>query len=136
MWYLLVPLLTILALAGSSGTLDTIFAAGHAATVGFQDLFVALHEWSGLPWWCTVVLTTVSLRAILTTPLYIYQQRAIARLEVLHPELREWTTAIQYKGRAISRLKGLDADTALAEIQVMDILLLWVLVRVVEPNTI
>lgn len=38
-----------------------------------QDGLVILHDSTGLPWWATIILSTVALRSIVTLPFTIYQ---------------------------------------------------------------
>lgn len=38
-----------------------------------QDSLLWMHDCTGLPWWVVIVLTTISLRTLLTLPLSFYQ---------------------------------------------------------------
>lgn len=38
-----------------------------------QDGLVFLHDTTGLPWWATIVVSTVLLRTIITLPFAVYQ---------------------------------------------------------------
>ena len=67
-----------------------------------QHVVGALHDATGLPWWATIALLTVGVRACLTTPAFITQQRAIARYEGLMPELHQWRSALEHKHRALA----------------------------------
>jgi membrane protein insertase Oxa1/YidC/SpoIIIJ len=40
-----------------------------------QELFVASHEQLGLPWWVTVIATTLAVRLFITFPLKVFQVR-------------------------------------------------------------
>ncbi|BES87728.1 60Kd inner membrane protein [Nesidiocoris tenuis] len=64
-----------------------------SATEVMRSLAVNVHDWTGLPWWGTVVLMTFSLRAFITFPLAIYQNYVLAKVENLSkldmPELSE-----------------------------------------------
>lgn len=53
----------------------------------FQDGLVHLHDTTGLPWWATIVLSTVLLRSVITLPLTVYQQKISARLEMIAAEM-------------------------------------------------
>ncbi|XP_060535800.1 cytochrome c oxidase assembly protein COX18, mitochondrial [Cylas formicarius] len=46
-----------------------------------QNLLVTVHDATGLPWWASIIGTTVMLRTCLTLPLAVYQNRVLARLE-------------------------------------------------------
>ena len=49
---------------GGGGVLDAMLETGTAATVWFQDGLVWAHALSGLPWWGTIMLTTIGLRLV------------------------------------------------------------------------
>lgn len=38
-----------------------------------QDSLLLLHDYTGLPWWSIIILTTVMMRTIVTLPLSFYQ---------------------------------------------------------------
>lgn len=52
-----------------------------------QQALVELHDFSGLPWWASVVLSTVLMRTVVTLPLAIYQNKIVARLEKITLEM-------------------------------------------------
>lgn len=52
-----------------------------------QKLLLTLHDTTGLPWWASIVCTTVLLRTCVTLPLAIYQQYILAKLENLKLEM-------------------------------------------------
>jgi mitochondrial inner membrane protein COX18 len=66
-----------------------------------QESLTQLHDMSGLPWWSTIILSTVLLRGFITLPLAIYQNKVLAKVEKLKDEM----PAI---------VKELKAETALA----------------------
>ncbi|PNF30632.1 Mitochondrial inner membrane protein COX18 [Cryptotermes secundus] len=49
-----------------------------------QDFLLFIHNSSGLPWWTTIILTTVFLRTAVTLPLAFYQNYILAKVENLH----------------------------------------------------
>lgn len=53
----------------------------------FKTCLVTLHDTSGMPWWATIICTTVALRTIITLPLAIYQNYILAKFENLHLEM-------------------------------------------------
>lgn len=69
-------------LNGMFTSLSNSAAVGH-----FQDGLVRLHDTTGLPWWATIILSTVMLRTIITLPLTVYQYRITARLEQITAEM-------------------------------------------------
>eukprot|EP00035_Acanthoeca_spectabilis_P035714 m.35926 g.35926 ORF g.35926 m.35926 type:complete len:458 (+) comp7509_c0_seq1:162-1535(+) len=68
-----------------------------------QHVVGSLHAATGLPWWATIAVLTVGIRASLTTPAFVFQQRTIARYEELLPELRQWRAALEHKHRELAR---------------------------------
>lgn len=53
----------------------------------FQEHLVLLHDITGLPWWATIVLSTVALRTVITLPLAIYSNKVSAKLENITVEM-------------------------------------------------
>lgn len=53
----------------------------------FQQGLVQMHDITGLPWWATVILSTVLLRTVVTLPFAIYQNKISARIELLTLEM-------------------------------------------------
>uniref|UniRef100_A0A182KAL1 Membrane insertase YidC/Oxa/ALB C-terminal domain-containing protein n=1 Tax=Anopheles christyi TaxID=43041 RepID=A0A182KAL1_9DIPT len=54
-----------------------------------QHEMINLHDFTGLPWWATIVLTTVGLRTLVTLPLAVYQNKILTRLEQISLEMPE-----------------------------------------------
>nr|XP_024215608.1 cytochrome c oxidase assembly protein COX18, mitochondrial isoform X2 [Halyomorpha halys] len=42
---------------------------------------ISVHDTTGLPWWGTVIFTTIMLRALITLPLAAYQASIVAKIE-------------------------------------------------------
>lgn len=38
-----------------------------------QDSLLWVHDYTGLPWWLVIVLTTITMRTMVTLPLFFYQ---------------------------------------------------------------
>lgn len=53
----------------------------------FQHGLVNLHDITGLPWWATIILSTILLRSCITVPLTIYQNKILARIELISMEM-------------------------------------------------
>lgn len=53
----------------------------------FQQGLVQMHDITGLPWWATVILSTVLLRTVVTLPFAIYQNKISAKIELLTLEM-------------------------------------------------
>ncbi|XP_029171298.1 cytochrome c oxidase assembly protein COX18, mitochondrial isoform X2 [Nylanderia fulva] len=54
-----------------------------------QDSLLWMHDYTGLPWWSVIVLTTIMMRTMITLPLALYQQYIFAKLENLKYEMDE-----------------------------------------------
>lgn len=54
-----------------------------------QDAILQLHDASGLPWWSTIIVSTVLLRGLITFPLAIYQSKILAKVEKITGEMPE-----------------------------------------------
>lgn len=52
-----------------------------------QDTLTTIHDYSGLPWWASIVVSTILSRTLITLPLAIYQHKIMARLELLALEM-------------------------------------------------
>ncbi|XP_017462416.1 PREDICTED: mitochondrial inner membrane protein COX18-like [Rhagoletis zephyria] len=52
-----------------------------------QEALTAIHDYSGLPWWASIVVSTMLFRTVITLPLAIYQNKIMARLELLALEM-------------------------------------------------
>ncbi|CAJ1936406.1 unnamed protein product [Sphenostylis stenocarpa] len=85
----------------TDATIDTV--ASQAATVnevaiaaadsflpvmGLQYVIDAIHSYTGLNWWASIVLTTLLIRSA-TVPLLINQLKATAKLRLMRPRLEE-----------------------------------------------
>lgn len=54
-----------------------------------QDSLLWMHDYTGLPWWSVIVLSTIIMRTAITLPLSLYQQYIFAKLENLKYEMNE-----------------------------------------------
>ncbi|XP_011881073.1 PREDICTED: mitochondrial inner membrane protein COX18 isoform X2 [Vollenhovia emeryi] len=54
-----------------------------------QDSLLMVHDYTGLPWWLIIVLTTIIMRTTVTLPLSFYQLYILAKLENLRSEMNE-----------------------------------------------
>lgn len=52
-----------------------------------QQGLISLHDYSGLPWWASIVVSTILVRTAVTLPLSIYQNKIVARLEKISLEM-------------------------------------------------
>ena len=54
-----------------------------------QTKLVLIHDVTGLPWWATLTIVTLSIRSLVTLPLSIYQQKILFKYESLRPEIEK-----------------------------------------------
>ncbi|XP_046651204.1 cytochrome c oxidase assembly protein COX18, mitochondrial-like [Daphnia pulicaria] len=80
--------------AASTATGNTTFLSqiysdlsGSSWVVNTQHLLETVHDYTHLPWWATIVVSTISLRLAITLPLAAYQHIIYARLGNLKPEM-------------------------------------------------
>lgn len=52
-----------------------------------QNFLVKYHDLTGLPWWATIITTTILLRTFITLPLAVYQNYIMAKVKNLHLEM-------------------------------------------------
>ncbi|ORZ12180.1 60Kd inner membrane protein-domain-containing protein [Lobosporangium transversale] len=71
----------------------------------------------GLPWWATIFCATFLLRTAITTPVAIYQQRAVGRMMMLTPVLQAWLETLKASVSIDHKLKDRDYSTFNQEIQ-------------------
>ncbi|XP_045140232.1 cytochrome c oxidase assembly protein COX18, mitochondrial isoform X3 [Echinops telfairi] len=55
---------------------------------GAEELLLTAHAATGLPWWASILLTTVAVRGAVTLPLAAYQHYILAKVENLQPEIK------------------------------------------------
>lgn len=54
-----------------------------------QNMVIMIHDQSGLPWWASIMLTTVLIRSLVTLPLSLYQNYVLAKLAHVSIEMTE-----------------------------------------------
>lgn len=52
-----------------------------------QQGLIEIHDFTGLPWWASIVVTTFLFRSLVTLPLTIYQHKITARIEKISLEM-------------------------------------------------
>ncbi|XP_036783428.2 cytochrome c oxidase assembly protein COX18, mitochondrial isoform X3 [Manis pentadactyla] len=62
--------------------------ATSAPVQGTEQMLLCAHTATGLPWWGSILLTTVALRGAVTLPLAAYQHYILAKVENLQPEIK------------------------------------------------
>lgn len=58
-----------------------------APVTNCQEAIIQIHDFSGLPWWSTIIISTFMLRAAITFPLAIYQSKVLAKVEKVSQEM-------------------------------------------------
>uniref|UniRef100_A0A8D0U358 Membrane insertase YidC/Oxa/ALB C-terminal domain-containing protein n=1 Tax=Sus scrofa TaxID=9823 RepID=A0A8D0U358_PIG len=71
---------------GAGGWYEAL--ATSAPVQGAEDVLLNVHSATGLPWWGSILLTTVALRGAITLPLAAYQHYILAKVENLQPEIK------------------------------------------------
>jgi len=56
-----------------------------------QQFIISFHEFTGTPWWATIMLSAVALRLVITLPLTVFQVGKIP-LNLIPTNLRELFT--------------------------------------------
>ena len=87
----------------SAGELEHVVAAEPVQLA--QTVFEQCHTLTGLPWWGTIIATTLCLRLALTLPLAIYSKHISAKVERIQPELIQLAQkefVRRYKNQALS----------------------------------
>ncbi|XP_073843870.1 cytochrome c oxidase assembly protein COX18, mitochondrial [Musca autumnalis] len=52
-----------------------------------QEGLIEIHDFTGLPWWLSIVTSTILFRSLVTLPLTVYQHKITARLENISLEM-------------------------------------------------
>lgn len=77
-----------------------------------QKLLLSVHDYSGLPWWASIICTTCLLRTIVTLPLTIYQYYILAKLENIKLEMPIIAEEMKKEMAIAIRLYNWDEKTA------------------------
>lgn len=91
---------------------DGLKASAYAAINSAEGFFQAVHHYTHLPWWAVIVLSTVTLRSLVTLPLAIHQNKLLAKTELLLPTLKEYQEAVKHNVVGRSRRAGLPVEEA------------------------
>ena len=77
-----------------------------------QNFLESIHQYSHLPWWSTIIFTCLGLRAVITLPLAVHQNKLITKIELLQPTLKELSEALKYRVTIEGRRNGLSSQAA------------------------
>eukprot|EP00039_Didymoeca_costata_P008352 m.110701 g.110701 ORF g.110701 m.110701 type:complete len:336 (+) comp14049_c0_seq1:318-1325(+) len=78
--------------------------------VAIQQGLECIQSTSGMSWGCVIVSTTAAARIILTGPPSIYQQKILARFELLGPTMFKWQNAVKHKTASECRRLNLSLE--------------------------
>ncbi|XP_028608504.1 cytochrome c oxidase assembly protein COX18, mitochondrial isoform X1 [Grammomys surdaster] len=73
--------------ASPGGWYEALAASAPVRTA--EEVLLGAHEATGLPWWGSIILSTVALRGAVTLPLAAYQHYILAKVENLQPEIKD-----------------------------------------------
>ncbi|XP_035525819.1 cytochrome c oxidase assembly protein COX18, mitochondrial [Morone saxatilis] len=71
-----------------------------------EDFLVGVQQVSGLPWWLSIAMATLSVRSAVTLPLAAYQLIILAKVEVLQEEISELAKRLRYEVSLRARERG------------------------------
>lgn len=71
-----------------------------------------MHEYTHLPWWAVITMTTFMLRTAVTLPLAIHQNKIIAKMELLKPTIKEYQEAVKHNVIVRCRRANLPVEEA------------------------
>lgn len=80
---------------GAGGWYEALAAS--APVQGAEEMLLAAHGVTGLPWWGSILFTTVALRGAVTLPLAAYQHYILAKVENLQPEIQNIAQHLNYE---------------------------------------
>lgn len=81
-----------------------------------ESILTSMHH-AGLPWWATIISSTLLLRSTFTLPIAIYQQRSLAKMIALAPMVQSWAETLKVQVGKDSRDRGWSYGTYQAELQ-------------------
>ncbi|KAM3866953.1 cytochrome c oxidase assembly protein COX18, mitochondrial [Diretmus argenteus] len=71
-----------------------------------EQAFVNVQQMTGLPWWLSIMFTTLTLRTLVTLPLAAYQIAIIAKVEALQAEIAEMAKRLRYEVSVRGKERG------------------------------
>jgi len=71
-----------------------IFFSDFGPVLATQDLIYQIHDLPGMDWATTIVLSTIGIRLLVALPLGIIQQKSLATLENLQPQIKSMTAEL------------------------------------------
>ncbi|XP_002737317.1 cytochrome c oxidase assembly protein COX18, mitochondrial-like [Saccoglossus kowalevskii] len=74
---------------------ETLFYKDSPPVWFAQQVLETGHDFTNLPWWASIILTTFALRTAVTLPFAVYQHYIFARLELLQPQIAQYGRQLQ-----------------------------------------
>ncbi|GAA6215159.1 mitochondrial inner membrane protein COX18 [Lates japonicus] len=71
-----------------------------------EHFLVSVQQISGLPWWLSIVVATLSVRTLITLPLAAYQLIIVSKVEALQVEISELAKRLRYEVSIRARERG------------------------------
>ncbi|XP_073446550.1 cytochrome c oxidase assembly protein COX18, mitochondrial isoform X2 [Dendrobates tinctorius] len=71
-----------------------------------ENVLLSVQEVTGLPWWVTIMCTTIVLRTAVTLPLSVYQMHILGKVEKLQPEIKDLAKELQYEVAVYGKQQG------------------------------
>lgn len=82
---------------------QTYASISNSVPVNFiQDGLLQFHDLTGMPWWATIVTSTILIRTCMTLPLSVYQNYILAKVENISLELQDMVKELK-KETAIAK---------------------------------
>lgn len=77
-----------------------------------KNVLIYIHDSTGLPWWVTIISTTILLRTTVTLPVAIYQYHILAKLEKIKLQMPDIATAMRKEMAMAIKMYNWDEKTA------------------------
>lgn len=77
-----------------------------------QKFLINVHDVTGLPWWASIICSTVMLRSSITLPLAVYQNYIIAKLEMIKLEMDDIAKELKKETSIAVKMYNWDERTA------------------------
>ncbi|CAF93100.1 unnamed protein product [Tetraodon nigroviridis] len=98
------------AMSGSSPGSDSWGWYGSLAESGpvrlCEQYLVGVQQLTGFPWWLSIIVSTVTVRTLITLPLAAYQVVIIAKVEALQAEISELAKRLRYEVSVRAKERG------------------------------
>ena len=77
-----------------------------------QQCLETIHAFSHAPWWVVILGGTAVLRALVTLPLAVHQNKLVAKIELLQPTVKMMTESLRHRVTIECRRAGMSAEEA------------------------